>query len=333
MQIERFDAAADTESLRACYQITLAAEAVDAPDLPPSSYSVFEAAWAHGFGLGEPSETWLARDDAGEPVGCYLVQLPERENRTTAFCELRVHPERRRAGAGSELLEHCVKRAREAGRVRLRSHARDGSAGAAFATARGAAGGIEQVSRTMDVDADLPARLASLRADAQARAAGYETLSWAVPTPEEHVPQLVELHRLFADAPHDEGIETMELDADRLRSMEQLLLSRGMRWHTVVARQASSGQLVALTEIVIDPDTPDWGFQQLTAVRREHRGHRLGLLVKIVMLDRLAEREPGVRRIFTGNAGANDHMIGINEQLGYRVAAVSRSWDLDLASP
>jgi RimJ/RimL family protein N-acetyltransferase len=101
----------------------------------------------------------------------------------------------------------------------------------------------------------------------------------------------------------------------------------------VVARHIASGQLVALTEIATDPDTPGWGIQQLTSVRREHRGHRLGLLVKIAMLDFLAENEPDVRHIFTGNAGANDHMIAINELLGYQVAAVFRSWELDLEQP
>ena len=37
------------------------------------------------------------------------------------------------------------------------------------------------------------------------------------------------------------------------------------------------------------------------------------------MLDLLARAEPKIERISTGNAAANDHMIAINEQLGYRV--------------
>jgi RimJ/RimL family protein N-acetyltransferase len=68
------------------------------------------------------------------------------------------------------------------------------------------------------------------------------------------------------------------------------------------------------------------------AVRPEYRGHRLGLLTKIAMLDLLAKLEPGVRRIQTGNAGSNAHMVAINEQLGFTIAGVSRDWELDLGS-
>ncbi len=61
-----------------------------------------------------------------------------------------------------------------------------------------------------------------------------------------------------------------------------------------------------------------------------HRGHRLGLLVKVVMLEWLTEAEPAIRRILTGNAGANAHMIAINERLGFAVVDTYRSWELDL---
>jgi hypothetical protein len=64
---------------------------------------------------------------------------------------------------------------------------------------------------------------------------------------------------------------------------------------------------------------PEWGFQELTAVARPHRGHRLGLRLKLAMLDRLALQEPQLTRIMTGNTAGNDHMIAINEQLGFRV--------------
>ena len=63
----------------------------------------------------------------------------------------------------------------------------------------------------------------------------------------------------------------------------------------------------------------------------QHRGRRLGLLVKIEMMRVLAVREPQARRIVVRNAGANEHMVAINEQLGYRVTAIRRDWELDLA--
>lgn len=331
MRIEQFDPKADADSLRACLEIALAAHPFDAPFLPPPTYVEFEGGWAAGWGLDEPREAWLARDDAGEPVGCYLLRLPVRDNPEVAFSELTVTPDRRRAGVGSALLAHCVDRARQAGRPRFRGEALDGSAGEAFARAKGASAGIDGVFRTMNVDQELPARLAALRAGAEPYAVGYETLSWQDSIPAEHLSQLAELHRIFADSPMDEGMEALAIDPERLRSMEEAQLATGIRSYTVVSRHTASGQLVAMTEIAVDPEAPDWGFQLLTSVRREHRGHRLGLLVKIAMLELLAKREPAMRHIFTGNAGANEHMIAINELLGYQIAAVIRSWELDLA--
>ena len=38
------------------------------------------------------------------------------------------------------------------------------------------------------------------------------------------------------------------------------------------------------------------------------------------MLELLAEAEPQLELIMTSNAAANDHMIAVNEQLGYEVA-------------
>jgi GNAT superfamily N-acetyltransferase len=159
MLVEQFDPSSDAHSLRTCNQIYLVAHDIDNPQIPPLSYRLFERAWVDGFGQDEIHECWLASSDSGEPVGCYLLTLPERENKTVASSELIVAPERRRAGLGTALLAHCAGRARGAGRARLRAFVADGTAGVAFAEAMGAAGGIEQVLRTMPVDASLPHRL------------------------------------------------------------------------------------------------------------------------------------------------------------------------------
>ncbi len=332
MLIARFDPRADADCLRACHQISLAAHDVDSAQHPPWSYRIFERAWVDGFGQDEVHECWLASGDTGDPVGCYLLMLPERENKTVAYCELMVTPARRRAGSGTALLAHCADRARAAARTRLRAFVLDDTAGTRFAKVMGASGGIEQVLRTMPVDASLPDRLAALRADAQPHASGYDMLSWALPSPSDHLAQLAGLHEVMADAPRDAGIEPTAWDADRITNMEQAIMATGAKYYTVVAQQVATGEFAAITQMAVDPQVPDWGAQQITAVRPEHRGHRLGLLVKIAMLDLLADREPAVRHIVTGNAGENQHMIAINELLGYRITQTSRSWELDLTS-
>ena len=74
------------------------------------------------------------------------------------------------------------------------------------------------------------------------------------------------------------------------------------------------------------------GLPVRTVVAREHRGHRLGLLVKTAMLEMLAAAEPALRRILTGNAGANQHMIAINAELGFEVLDEWQSWELEVAA-
>ena len=66
-------------------------------------------------------------------------------------------------------------------------------------------------------------------------------------------------------------------------------------------------------------ERPEIGDQHDTAVVRAHRGHRLGLLLKAGMLLWLAEVEPQLETVDTWNAESNDHMIAVNEALGYRV--------------
>jgi hypothetical protein len=68
-----------------------------------------------------------------------------------------------------------------------------------------------------------------------------------------------------------------------------------------------------------NPANPGWGFQMNTVVTRKHRGHRLGLLVKLAMMELLATTEPQLERITTWNAEVNEHMIAINEAIGYAV--------------
>ena len=335
VHIEQFDPLTDTQRLSVCHQMMEAARPADHPSLPPQSFEGFTNWWVHG---GGPQQSWLARDDSGEPVGCYLLTLPEQENTAMAGCGLVVTPARRRAGYGTALLAHCADRARRASRSRLastsstRTKLRDGSPGAAFAAARGASSGLAEVIRTQDINADLLAGLASLRADAQQRSSGYDLLSWLGVTPDEHISQVTRVNATMADAPRDTGVRPQTWDAGRIRKSEEIATSHGLRFYSVAARHSATGDFAALTQIVTDPDTPGWGIQQITAVLPEHRGHRLGLLIKIAMLELATGYEPGLRRILTGNAESNEHMIAINAQLGYAISDVYRSWDLGLAA-
>lgn len=305
--------------MRACYEIYLSGHFADDPEGPVQSFRSF-AGWLEFGWTEDPAETWLARDGAGKPWAWYRLSLPQRENQHLAELTLRVHTACRRVGVGTALLRHAAERARLAGRTELAGSARAGSPGDAFARSLQARVGISDVHRVLDLAAIPPGHLAALRAKAEAAARGYGLLSWAGPAPDDVIEGIVTINNSGeADMPRDPGYQAQVWDAERVRLDERRQAAQGMRGYTVAARSLDSGDPVALTQLAVDAAEPSWGFQELTAVTRPHRGHRLGLLVKVAMLELLAEREPLLTRIITGNTDANEHMIAINDDLGFRV--------------
>jgi hypothetical protein len=236
-----------------------------------------------------------------------------------------VHPALRRRGIGRELLRHEGGRAAANGRSLFDSPVTTGTDGDAFAQAVGARLDLEEVRRLQHLRDVPPGKIAALRASAAEAAAGYSLRSWTGVTPDDYCGPLGQVFNAFNDAPHGANEEPEHWDAERIRDRTNRAVRAGLlRSHNVAAFRDGTGDMVAFSGVIIDPEHPTWGFQQLTAVVRTHRGHRLGLLVKTAMLDLLGSAEPQLEFIVTGNAAANEHMIAVNEQLGYRV--VEPSW-------
>lgn len=330
MKLEQFDPAASEAEVRACHQIYLAGHPIDEPNRPPMSLRFF-AGWLTLGWTEDRQEAWLARDSQGEARGWYLLSLPQRENPHQALVTPAVHPAYRQAGLGAALVRHAAGRASESGRTVLAGYARASGPGGAFARAIGARPGLTHVSRVLRLTSLPAGRLAALRAQAEPHAHGYALLSWDGPAPDDLVSGLASINvSAWADMPRNAGEEPQRWDEARVRLDEHRIATQGLRWYTVAARSRASAELAAFTQVAVDPEVPDWGLQELTAVARPHRGHRLGLLIKVVMLELLAEREPQVTRITTGNADANEHMIAINAQLGFEVVDEWPYWELDV---
>jgi len=320
MRIERLDLGDDAR-VRACHNVMIAAQEADDPVWPADPPSVFRAALAEAGRSRDPVEVWyVPGPDAGSVAGWCHIELPELENRDRAWVFPTVAPDRRRRGIGRELLRHAAARVTAHGRLAIDSAALTGSAGAAFATAAGATSDLAEARRVLDVRKASDGEFARLRVAAAERASGYRVVTWTGPTPEEYVERTVALRVAMNDAPHSEGWEDEQWDADRVRERsDRWLVASGRRGYTVAAQHEATGELAAFTQIRIDPANPSWAYQGLTVVTRPHRGHRLGLLVKAAMLEWLAEAEPALERIGTGNAASNQHMIAVNETLGYEL--------------
>jgi GNAT superfamily N-acetyltransferase len=320
MRIVRWDPA-DIAALRGCQAAWGAALDIDDPGGPRMRGQVLAAWLGRGF-IGNPAEAWFIQGTApGSVLGWYRLELPDLENLDRAGLLIVIDPAARRQGLGRDLLRHAAARAAVAGRSMLGSEVRDGSAGDAFAIATGAKPGMAATLRRLDLRAVPEGKLAGLRSAAANAAAGYSLVRWTGPTPAEYTDPLARVLNAYADAPHNEGYQAGAWDADRVRERgDAALRAMGVRTYTVAAVHDASGELAAMTQLVVAPDSPQWAYQGLTAVTREHRGHRLGLLVKTAMLEWVAEAEPAIERIETGNAAANDHMIAVNDVLGFEQA-------------
>jgi hypothetical protein len=163
-------------------------------------------------------------------------------------------------------------------------------------------------------------RLDRLHAEAAPHGAAYELVRAPRRTPDDALPAMAAMVTGINDAPLDElDIEDEVFSPARVRAYEQASAARGVLLHRVVARHRETGDLAGHTVVGVDEERPELGEQHDTSVLRAHRGHRLGLLLKIEMLRWLREAQPQLLTIDTWNAASNDHMIGVNEALGYRV--------------
>jgi hypothetical protein len=207
----------------------------------------------------------------------------------------------------------------------------EASAGEAFARALGAQYRITGRFSRLRLDSAPAGRLDALRAKAAAASPGYSLLTWDGATPDDQLDAIVGLYQAEEDAPRPAGEQMQQWDVARVRADDYRIAQQGLRFYTVAAQADASGELAAITQLGVDPAQPSWGTQELTAVIGPHRGHRLGLRVKVAMLDLLAAREPQITQILTHNVEGNEHMIAINTELGFEVLDRQPSWELQVA--
>ncbi len=166
-------------------------------------------------------------------------------------------------------------------------------------------------------------------------ASDYRTLTFETPWPAEFLDDECTLIRVMStDEPAGDDERQAEYwDERALRENDELLAERSVRKLAAVAQHLTSGQIVAMTELLIADETPFQSWQLLTVVHPDHRGHRLGLAVKLANLEFLAERGPGVSVIVTGNAAVNEPMIAVNDMVGFEIASEGAFWQKHLAHP
>ncbi len=319
MELHEYDAD-DGPHVRAATDVRSAVREVDSPWMPALTAHRHELMVRYGVG-GTPERHFLVLAE-GRVVGEAAVEVGVWDNTDLAWLTLGIHPGHRRRGHGSGAVELLEELAWKLGCTKAGTSGWESPDGSVtrFARRHGFTLAATDVQRTQWPQ-ELPGSLAEeAYAEAATHAADYELVRLPGETSEPLVEEMVGLMAVINDAPlEDLDIEDEVFSPDRLRLYERTILRSERMLYRVVARHRATGELAGQTIVVVDTDEPALAFQHDTSVVRTHRGHRLGLLLKADMMRWLAEAQPAVEQLITWNAPSNDHMVSVNERLGYRV--------------
>ncbi|UNK69396.1 GNAT family N-acetyltransferase [Microbacterium sp. H1-D42] len=291
-------------------------------------------------------------ESGGAIVGCVPLNIFQDEGAAIAIGTIALLRPHWNQGIGTAVLAFVEQQARAAGVRRLLSfneHHSDGALdsipsptglgsvprdhSARFLERHGFH--LEQVVRASALvwSDETAAFLEGLQSDAQSHAEDYRVVQWMLPTPEEHLDGYAWLKsRMSTDAPDAElGMPIETWDADRVRRHDARYAARGARVQVTAAEHIATGELCAFNELAIVGDDSAKTDQEDTLVLADHRGHRLGMLVKTAGLRTWRAQHPLSGRVVTYNAEENRPMLSINEAIGFTPVAYEGAWRKDLA--
>lgn len=288
----------------------------------------------------------------GHVLGWSSIVLNMTDNRHLVDLHVYVDPDVRRQGIGTHLLEVAEDLSRTAGRTTCDSFVTTKIPGPGDElTAKTGVGAIsrsdcgvqfalhhnfvlEQVERYSQLDLPVQSELLEkLWAESLPRADGYRLVTFLGDTPEPFAQGYADLLQHFSTQAPIADLDWQEerWDVERLRRREELRTAAHTATLTTLAIHEASGTVVAESDLNWSLiDQPELACQHITIVDADHRGHRLGMLVKVQNLVEFMRREPGRNRITTWNAGENEWMLAINVALGFYPKAAGGSWEKKL---
>jgi GNAT superfamily N-acetyltransferase len=308
----------DDSTLRAFWEVEHAAQRHDREHAVVRTWERL-ASSVHTPNPYHRQDLWVARE-GDRVVGCAELGSPLQDNTQIGFLEIHVLPDHRRRGIGTALHDVAVERCHADGRVSICGEVyvpADGSASPASAFAERL--GFEVVHREDHLLLTLPVpeeTVARLRAKVDS--AEYDLVTWQGRCPDEHVDAFCEMRtRMENDVPTGEiDLEPVVVDEKRLR-VGEARIAKSYLGVTAAARRRDDGVFGGYTQLYL-PHHADYVIQDDTLVMPEHRGHRLGTLLKLATLGIIQREHPERVVIHTDTAVDNDAMQATNRDFGYR---------------
>ncbi|HEX6077144.1 MAG TPA: GNAT family N-acetyltransferase [Micromonosporaceae bacterium] len=311
-------------------------EGIDAGRHCPATWKLPElTVWLR---QGSRAYRWqaYAAVDGKRVVGGALVTLPLLDNLKLVMFDLAVPPVERRHGVGSALYQRVLEVARGEGRRSLLTEVvepyqeKGPDAGIGFAEHRGFTCRSRELHRVLDLPVE-PATLDRLARQAAEHHGDYRFRAWSGPCPDDLLIGYVTLcGRMMHEVPlGDLDYEPEHWDAARVRDGERWQQAQGRaRWITVAV--SPDGTLAGYTVLTVPGHDPEVVYQDNTLVLPEHRGHRLGVALKVANLRAVVAAHPQRRLVHTWNAEDNDPMVAVNDAMGFRPVERIGEWQRDL---
>jgi GNAT superfamily N-acetyltransferase len=267
--------------------------------------------------------TLLTAVRGGCVVGSARLWFFRHDNTHLAEAGVWVTPAARRGGVGRALLAEIEARARADGRTAVLGSAfapvGADSPGSLFAAAMGYPVGSLEQTKVVDLKT-ATSGWGALEDEAAAALGEHRVEVFEERLPEKYLAGFCGLLSAFLGQ-----VPTGDLDLQdaawtpaRLRENEEHAVATG-RCRVVAVAVAPDGHLVGFSDASVHRADPRHASVGGTLVLPGHRGHRLGLAMKLLTHRRVAELFPECGYVETGNAGVNAPMNTVNQRMGYRV--------------
>lgn len=228
--------------------------------------------------------------------------------------EVLVHPSTRRTRLGRTLVKLAARRLRDEGFQSIGVEVVGDTPAVAFYESLGFAREYVETRSVLDLNTvDWPA-LAEM---ATGIGAGYHLEFCPGGPPDDLIDAYARAKAEVRDV--DDGeLRPSSYDPQRLRDSLDTLHRRGMKPYIVLALHEQTGEVAGLTEVVVPAQHPTRADQYDTIVVQDHRGYGIDRAIKARMLLELRSAEPALTEVQTWNAQANEAMLKVNAELGYR---------------
>jgi GNAT superfamily N-acetyltransferase len=273
---------------------------------------------------GERQACWLVDGADGEPPAVGYAKLLLLGD--IGVVEVMVHPASRQQGVGRALLAAAARRAYQAGLASLGVEVAGATPAVKFWESLGFRCAYVEMRSILDLASVDRAALGGM---ADALPDGYRVEYHPGGLPK----SLLEPYAAAKASRQEAGeldLRPSSYDAQRLADSLDTLNRRGMKPYLVLAIHESSGEVAALTELVVPTQHPTRADQYDTIVVPEHQGVGLERAIKARMLVEIGDVETQLTEVQTWNALENNPMADVNAELGFRPDREWREYEADV---